>query len=73
MWTDKDSYDYKIKVFDEEKQAFVDFYEPEQGVTITEVDMFEGYIVLYLRKHSKSTLRVIDTSTKDAHDINLNE
>ena len=35
--------------------------------------MFDGYIVLYLRSNSKSTVRVLEISTKNTHDINLQE
>lgn len=33
--------------------------------------MFDGYIVLYLRSNSKSTVRVLEIETKNTHDIDL--
>ena len=74
MWTDaNDSYDYKIRVHDEASDRFVEFYAPEEGVIITEVDIFKDYIVLYLRKNSKAVLRVINIASKDTHDLDIGQ
>lgn len=50
LLTNKDVYDYKVQVMDDDGKEFKDFYLPENGEVIQELDIFEKYLVLYIKR-----------------------
>ncbi|CAD8184063.1 unnamed protein product [Paramecium octaurelia] len=65
--TNKNSYDYKV--LKQEGDKFVDFYCPQQGEVLQEVDLFHKHLVLYFTKESESFIKVISLQDKEIYNL----
>ncbi|KRX02134.1 hypothetical protein PPERSA_06329 [Pseudocohnilembus persalinus] len=75
--TDADGvYDFKIVTIDDtqfqqKNYQYKDFYVPDKGEILKEIDIFQNHIVLYQKQSGQSFMTVIDIRTKEKHKIQL--
>lgn len=70
--SNKNVYDFKIQTLkdadlNQERYQFQDFYQPQPGEVISEIDLFQDYLVLYIRCEAESYMKVISLQTKEVY------
>lgn len=64
-------HDYKVVKQDLASGKREDFYVPEHGQSVYEVDIFKNFMLLYLKNVSKSIVKIIDLKTKSTTELNF--
>ncbi|EGR32260.1 oligopeptidase b, putative [Ichthyophthirius multifiliis] len=66
-------YDFKVLTQAYNQQNFEDFYIPQEGEIIKEMDIFEHTLALYCSRQGTEYVRIIDQDTKNTHIVELGD
>ena len=76
--TEEGVYDTKIVTLEDAKFKrknfeFQDYYVPESGEIITEIDLFQDHTVIYLEKEGVSCIKVKEAKHQTISEVDLHE